>query len=178
MLLQETPTKRDKSDWTGQCCDIIFSKEVVLENKSVHRGQSAGIVCTSTAPLKKNHKRHTVPGPLWLVTNINGQKKGILLLLPFREAFPGFSVPEGEMTQYSFGGKHANRCNIKYSSGQALIFPWHTLLHSCKISYESVGEIPVLHDQRQNSHPLQQGWNFIQSLIPSCLFLSGGRGLH
>lgn len=179
MLLQETPTKSDKlSDWTGQRYDIIFSKEVMSENKSAHRGQSAAIVCTGMAPLKKNHKHHTAPGPLWHVTNINGQEKRLFLLLPFRETFPGFSVPEGEMTQYSFGGKHANRCDIEHLFSQALIFPWHTLLHSCKISYKSVGEIPVLHDQRQNSHPLQQGWNFTQSLIPSCLFLSTGGGLH
>lgn len=104
--------------------------------------------------------------------------KGLFLLLPFREAFPGFSVPEGDTTQYSFGGKHVNRCNSKHFFSQALNFPWHTLLHSCKISYESVEEIPVLYDQRQNSHPLQQGWSFTQSLIPSCLFLSGGGSFH
>lgn len=105
-------------------------------------------------------------------------EKRLFLLLPFREAFPGFSVPEGETTQYSFGGKYVNRCNIEYLFSQALSFPWHTLLHSCKISYESVGEIPVLHVQRQNSHPLLQGWSFTQSLIPSCLFLTGGGRLH
>lgn len=50
-------------------------------------------------------------------------RKGVLLLLPLTEAFPGFSVIEGEKTQYSFGGKHVNRCNIKLLFSQVPDFP-------------------------------------------------------
>lgn len=143
----------------------------MLENRSAHHGQSAGI---DSAFEEKPQVSHGDARTSLDVTNINGQKKGSFCSFPSERPFQVSLT----LTQYSFGGKHVNRCNIKYSFSQALNFPWHALLHSCKISYDSVGEIPVLHDQTQNSHPLQQGWTFTQSLIPSCLFLAGGGSLH
>lgn len=100
VLPQETPARSDRlTDWTGQHCKITFSKEVMLENKSAHRGQSAGIVCTDTVPLEKNHKCHMALGPLWHVTNINGQKKGSFCSFPSERPFQAsLSLKEKEQS--------------------------------------------------------------------------------
>lgn len=95
------------------------------------------IVCTDAEPLKKNHKLSRWVKTFSAYDTAKWAEEGLFLLLPLTEAFPGFSVIEGEMTQYSIGGKHVNRCNIKRLSSQVPDSP-HLIIVFPSIHYNAV----------------------------------------
>lgn len=83
-------SQRRATDWlTGQYCNIIFSEEATLENKSARWGQSSSavIVCTAAEPLKKNHKHSHGVRTFSAYDRAKWAENGLFPLLPSQRLF-------------------------------------------------------------------------------------------